>query len=135
MIRPATTAVLAVLAFLPLAAAADKAAKPAGEWTHAVGDFTINLKFSGETLHVQVAKNTGDTLDVDTAYGVTADGLLFGVVTKVEKAGTDAGPEKGDLFSFQCKVEKDMLTISDVNGNKVSDEAKQLLAGAYTKKK
>ena len=62
---------------------------------------------------------------------MTADGLLFGVVTKVEKKGTDEGPEKGDLFSFECKIDKDVLTLSELTGSKaVSDEGKQLLGGA-----
>ena len=67
---------------------------------------------------------------------MTADGLVFGVITKVEKKGTDEGPEKGDLFSFECKIDKDMLTVSDLNGSKgVSDDGRQLLQGEYTKKK
>ncbi len=138
MLRFATAAVLAVLASVSLASAADKAEKakkPTGEWTHTVGDFTVNLKFEDETLHLEVSKNNGDGLNVVTAYGVTADGLVFGVITKVEKRGTE-GPEKGDLFSFECKIDKDVLTISELTSSKgVSEEGKQLLAGQYTKKK
>ena len=139
MLRFATAAVLAVLASVPLATAADKAEKakkPSGEWTHTVGDFTVTFKFEDETLHVEVSKNNGDCLNVDAAYGVTADGLVFGVITKVEKKGTEEGPEKGDLFSFECKIDKDVLTISELTSGKgVSDEGKQLLGGQYTKKK
>lgn len=139
MHRFATAAVLAVLASVPLASAgekAEKAKRPIGEWTHIVGDFTVTFQFEHETMHLTVTKSNGEGLDVDTAYGVTADGLVFGVVTKVEKKGTDEGPEKGDLFSFECKIDKDVLTISDLTGSRpIADDAKQLIGGDYTKKK
>ena len=139
MLRFATAAVLAVLASVPLASAADKAEKakkPTGEWTHTVSDITVNVKFEDETLHLEVTKNDGDALNVDAAYGVTADGLLFGVVTKVEKKGTDEGPEKGDLFSFECKIDKDVLTHQRPDrqqGRLGRGEA--AARGQYTKKK
>ena len=66
------------------------------------------------------------------AYGLTKDGVLFGYTTKVDKKGTDDGPEKGDLFSFTYKVDGDALTISDLNGSKPpSDPAKALIQGEY----
>jgi hypothetical protein len=136
MLRYATAAVLAVLASVPLASAAEKAPKPTGEWTRTVGDFTITFKFEHHTMRMTATKNNGETLEVDTAYGMTEDGLVFGVLTKVDKKGTDEGPEKGDLFSFHCKIDKDVLTISDLTGSRpISDDAKQLVAGDYTKKK
>ncbi len=83
-----------------------------------------------------MSKSDGAMLTSDAAYGETADGLVFGVITKVEKKGTDEGPEKGVLFSFQCKVDKDTLTVSDLNASAgVSDTGRQLLQGEYTKKK
>ncbi len=139
MLRCATAAVLAVLASVPLASAAEKgekAKKPTGAWTHTVNDCTVTFTFKHDALQCDVTKTDGEALQIETAYGVTADGLLFGVVTKVEKKGADAGPEKGDLFSFEYKIDKDELTLSDLNGSKpISDEAKQLLTGQFTKKK
>ena len=53
----------------------------------------------------------------------------------MEKKGTDEGPEKGVLFSFQWKADKDTLTLSDYNASgAVPDAVHQLLEGAYKKK-
>jgi hypothetical protein len=136
MFRCATVAVLAVLASVPFASAADKAEKakkPTGAWTRTVNDVTITFTFHEDALEVQVAKNDGDSVTAHAAYAVTGDDLLFGVLTKVEKKGGE-GPEKGDLFSFQYKVEKDVLTISELNSKGGSDAA-GLLQGEYTAKK
>ncbi len=139
MLRCATAAVLTVLASVPLASAAEKAEKakkPTGAWTHTVNDCTVTFTFEHNALQCDITKTDGEAVHIETAYGVTPDDLLFGVVTKVEKKGTDAGPEKGDLFSFEYKIEKDELTLSDLNGSKpISDEAKQLLTGQFMKKK
>ncbi len=141
MLRCATAAVLAVLASVPFACAADKAdkadkpKKPIGAWTHTVQDVTITFTFDDDTLRCEMTKPDGTGLTADAAYGETADGLVFGVLTKVEKKGTDAGPDKGVLFSFQCKVDKDTLTVSDLNASAgVSDDGRQLLQGEYKKK-
>src|SRR5262249_46370432 len=138
MLRCATAAVLAVLAPLPLAPSADKAdkpKKPIGSWTHTVQDVTITFTFDDDTMRCALTKSDGTALTADSAYGVTADGLVFGVITKVEKKGTDAGPEKGDLFSFDCNVNKDVLTINNLNSSGgASDQARQLLQGEYKKK-
>ena len=138
MFRYATAAVLAVLAFAPFAPAADKAEKPkkpTGAWTHTVQDCTVVFTFQGDTLRCELTKTDGSALTTDAAYGVTADGLIFGVITKVEKKGTDAGPEKGDLFSFDYNVNKDVLTINNLSASTgVSDQARQLLQGYYKKK-
>ncbi len=138
MFRCATAAVLAVLASVPFACAADKAGKPhrpTGAWTHTVQDITITFTFRDDTLRCEMTKTDGTGLTTDAAYGETADGLVFGVITKVEKKGTDEGPDKGVLFSFQCKVDKDTLTVSDLNASAgVSDDGRQLLQGEYKKK-
>jgi hypothetical protein len=139
MFRCATAAVLAVLASVPLASAADKAEKakkPTGTWTHTVQDITVTFTFADDTLHCEMTKTDGTSLTADSAYGVTADGLVFGVITKVEKKGTDEGPEKGVLFSFQYTMDKDTLTVSDLNvSTGISDQGRQLLQGEYKRKK
>ena len=135
MFRCATAAVLAVLAFVPFTPAAEKATKAkklTGAWTRTVNDVTITFTFHDDTLEVHLAKNDGD-VNVHAAYAVTGDGLLFGVLTEVEKKGGE-GPEKGDLFSFQYKLEKDVMTISDLNSKGGSDAA-GLLQGEYAAKK
>jgi hypothetical protein len=135
MLRCATMAVLAVLASVPFAPAADKAEKakkPVGAWTRTVNDFTITFTFEEDTLVVELNKSSGEAVTVQASYGATADGLIFGVINKVEKKGND-GPEKGDLFSFQYKLEKDTMTLSDLNSKGGSDAA-QVLQGEYKQK-
>ena len=139
MFRCATAAVLAVLASIPLASAADKAEKakkPTGTWTHTVQDCTITFTITDDALRCELTKTDGTSVTTDSSYGVTPDGLVFGVITKVEKKGTDDGPEKGVLFSFQCKADKDALTVSDLTASSgVSDAGRQLLQGEYKRKK
>ena len=139
MVRCATAAVLAVLASAPFALAADKAEKamkPIGAWTHTVNDATVTLTFKDDTFRAEIMNTSGVSITADGSYGVTADGLVFGVITKVEKKGTDEAPEKGTLFSFQSKVEKGTLTLSDLTASSgVSDTGRQLLQGDYSKKK
>ena len=136
MLRCATAAVLAVLASVPFASAADKAdkpKKPAGAWTRTVQDVTVTFTFEDDTLRCALTKSDGTGLTADCAYGVTADGLVFGVVTKVEKKGTNEGPTEGELFSFQFTVDGDKLTISDLKTSSGGGDAKQLVEGDYKK--
>jgi hypothetical protein len=141
MFRCATAALLVVLASVPFAPAADKPAKaektnkPIGTWTHTVNEFTVAFTIKPHGLTVEVAKSDAESLTMNAAYGVTEDGVLFGVITKVDKKGTDEGPEKGDLFSFAYKVDGETLTVSDLNGSKPpSDPARQLIQGEYKAK-
>jgi len=135
MPRCATAAVLAVLASVPLASAADKPARPSGTWTRTVNEFTVTFTFQADTLTCDVSKTSGESIVTQAAYGVTADGVLFGFITNVDKKGTDAGPEKGDLFSFTMKLDKDTLKFGDFNSSRGrTDQAAQLLEGEYQKK-
>ena len=138
MFRCTTAALLTVVASTAFAPAADKPAtaektnKPTGTWTRTFNEFTVTFKFEAHKMVVEVAKSDAESLTVHAAYSVTDDGVLFGYTTKVEKKGTDEGPEKGDLFSFAYKIEGDSLTVSDLNGSKPpSDPARQLIQGEY----
>ncbi len=135
MIRCASVILLTLAAF---AFAADQPAKtkaanmPIGTWTHAVNEFTVTFKFEAHKMAITVAKNEAESVTIDAAYSVTGDGVLFAYTTKVEKKGTDEGPEKGDLFSFAYKIDGDALTVSDLNGSRPpSDPARQLIQGEY----
>ncbi|HBI42249.1 MAG TPA: hypothetical protein DDY78_05240 [Planctomycetales bacterium] len=141
MFRCATAALLVVLASVPFVPAADKPAKaektnkPIGIWSHTVNEFTATFTIKPHGLTFEVAKSDAESLTVHAAYGVTEDGVLFGVITKIDKKGTDEGPEKGDLFSFGYKVDGETITVSDLNGSKPpSDQARQLIQGEYKAK-
>lgn len=115
------------------ATGADDVKKPAGAWTRTAGDNKITFDFKADSLHVTIT-NSGNSLEIVADYGLTKEGTLYGIVTKVERKGIDGGPEKGALFSFRVKMDKDTLTISDLKATEGQDESKQLVQGDYKKK-
>ncbi len=131
----ALATVLAFASFVPAAdkpPTAEKSNKPAGTWTRTFNEFTVTFTFKDRDMKIEAAKNDAESVAVHAAYGVTDEGEVFGYTTKVDKKGTEEGPEKGDLFSFAYKIDGDTLTISDLNGSKPpSDGAKQLIQGEY----
>jgi hypothetical protein len=137
MNRSAAAAVLAVLVCVPLAPAADKAAvkKPTGVWVKKVNDATVTFTIEDDAMTCELLGGDGNSITAHGAYGVTEDGVLFGIITKVDKKGTNDGPEKGDLFSFQVKVDKDTLTLSDLHTPQDSPRAREIIQGEYKKKK
>jgi hypothetical protein len=127
--------VLALAASIVLpAAAADKEparAKPLGAWERGAGDAKVTFTFTADTLKAVVATG-GATVTVDADYGVTKDGTLFGLVTKVVREGTNDGPSENDLFRFRFTVDKDKLTLKDLHP--ANDDVKAILEGDYKKK-
>src|SRR5262245_52495869 len=128
-------ALLLVLAVGPLALAAEKAAKkPLGTWTRESDGRKLTFGFKDDTMTVRFSH--GDRkFEATAAYGVTDEGLLFGVFTKSDKKEGEGGPDKGQLFSFRYEVKGNELTISDLNGTKVNDEARKHVEGVYTNEK
>src|SRR5262249_6948797 len=134
MLRRACAA-LTLLALAPLTPAADKPAvkKPLGTWVREVKGCTLTWAVQAETLTFTMQDE--GTLKVHACYGVTPDGTLFACVTKVEKTG-DAGPDKGELFSFRFKLEKGDLVVSGLKTTAGDGaEAKALVEGTYKKAK
>jgi hypothetical protein len=138
MARTTTTALLAALVLVATAAGEEKKAKadkPVGTWTRKSSNGTeVTFKIADDKMSVEVVTPNGGTITADVKYGVTDDGTLFGVITKVEKKGTDAGPEKGVLIGFQFKVTKDKLTLSNFRASVDNPQAKELVEGDYEKK-
>jgi hypothetical protein len=130
-------AALAVLVLVTTARAADEPSarvkKLLGTWTRTVNGSTVTFQFKADQLHAKVSTD-GATITVEGDYGVTKDGIVFGIITKVTKVGTNDGPAEGDLFRFTFKLDKDKATLKDLKGAE-GDEAKQLIQGEYQKKK
>src|SRR5437016_4059168 len=109
-----STSVAAALAFLfagaALCRAEEQPAKPIGTWTRQAGDHDIKFEIKPDGMRCTL-KQGGSSVDIDMDYGVSKDGVLFGRIRKVEKTGTDNGPEAGELFSFRIAVNKDTLTV------------------------
>jgi hypothetical protein len=106
-------------------------AKPTGTWEHKVGDTQVKLQVRADSLHFSII-GAGVTIDVDADYGVTRDGTLFGIITKVKAEGTDRPPTEGKLFSFHVAVANNVLTVKDLKGTD-NGEARQLVEGEYKK--
>jgi hypothetical protein len=135
MLRSSIVAVFAVVVAAVAAAADKKGDKPLGAWTRKLpDDAVVTFTFDADKMKCEVVTANGETVTVHGAYGVTEDGLLFGVMTRVEKKGTDSGPEKGELFSFKFKPGKDVLTLSDYKSSVDRPQDKVIVEGEYKKK-
>ncbi|SRR6266851_9146934 len=137
MARSFVAAVLAVLLAVYAGLAEDKKAevkKPLGAWTRELAGNTVTFTFEADALKCVITNSGGETITVLAAYGVAEGDTVFGLITKVEKTGTNSGPEKGELFSFRFKADKDALTLSELKGSSEREEAKQLIQGEYKKK-
>lgn len=128
MSRMISIGMLAILA--GAAPAADgKARGPVGTWERQTGDTLVRLMIKGGDLHIAV-HSPDAILEVGADYGVTKAGVLYGIVTKVEKKGTEEGPPEGQLFSFRFRVSGETLTVSELKGSE-ADDFRSWLEGDY----
>jgi hypothetical protein len=136
MRKCAVVAVAVVGLALTAFAAEDKAApkKPMGAWKHTAGDNTVTFHFGENTVRTVVDAN-GNTIEVESDYGMSKDGVIFGRIAKVTKKGTDEGPAEGELFSLKIAIDKDTLTVSDFKSSNDREEVKQLINGDYQREK
>jgi len=139
MVRTLTASALAALVLASVAASEEKKAKgdakPIGTWSRTLGnDTVVTFVIAEDKMSCEVKAPGGETVTAHGKYGVTEDGTLFGVITKVEKTGTDQGPDKGELFGFRFKIDKDKMTLSDYRGSVDRPSAKELIEGDFKKK-
>jgi hypothetical protein len=134
MSRWDTTALLVLLVgVISVRAEADKkeepVKKPVGSWSKESDEGKITFAFKADNTLKVTLKNNDTTIELDTDYGMSKDGYVFGRITKV-KGGN--GPNEGDLFSFKVKVDKTTLTLSDLTSGKGADDnVKKLIEGDY----
>lgn len=123
-----------VLSVVAPAVGADKASpkKPLGTWVREAEGRTVTFVIKADTLTVSL--DDGNKTVATAAYGLTSEGVLFGVLTRVENAG-DNGPEKGDLFRFQFSASKEELTISDLAGTRINEGGRKVVEGSYKAKR
>ncbi len=103
--------------------------KPVGTWERQAGDAQVRLAIKGESLHLTFSSPDA-VADVDADYGANKSGLAFGVITKIEKKGTEADFGEGQLFSFRFSLSKDGLKISEAKAPD-ADQLRQWLDGDY----
>jgi hypothetical protein len=130
----APTLVLALLASALVTAQAggDKKKgppRPEGTYTRTEGDVKVTFEFKKRHLQCTLTEGT-KKLTAHADFGVSKDGVLFGRISKIEKAGFDEGPKEGTLFSFRFVLKEGGMTVRDLeapgNGN-----AKQIIEGDY----
>jgi hypothetical protein len=123
-----------VLALAVPAMADDKvdAKKLKGNWLREVQGTKLLYKFKDDgKMEAQLTPQGADkAIIVSVDYTVEKDGVLSGVITKVENGGDNGGPQKGDKFSMKIEVGKETLIVSDFKGVEGA-EVKQLVEGEY----
>ena len=105
--------------------------KPQGTFVKEGGDQKVTMTFKDDQLTVLLGEGE---LKVEAAFSVTGE-VVFGSIIKVEKGSDGGGPSKRDLFSFEVKMDKSEMTVSDLRGTHTSDESKRVVEGNYKQQK
>ncbi len=125
-----------ILAFTVPVLADEKfdAKKLKGNWLREVQGTKLLYKFKVDgKMEARLTPQGADTaIIVSVDYTVDKDGVVSGVITKVENGGDNGGPQKGDKFSMKVEVGKETLIVSDFKGVEGA-EVKQLVEGEYKK--
>ena len=104
-----------------------------GTWSKQAGEFEVEFVFKGEKLAISL-KRGSDKLILDSDVAVSRDGRVFGRVAVVTEDGIAGGGDKGELFTFNAKVSGKSVTVSELRGTNVSDDARKLVEGEFKKK-
>ena len=132
---PLRTAFLCCLVLASASFAEEKVAKkPLGTWARENNGHKFVFAIKAETLTIHMTNAQG-SLVAEANYGVTSDGTLFGILTKVETKGIENGPQKGDLFGFDFSANKTELTLSNLKGTRTSEGAAKTVEGVYALEK
>lgn len=119
-----------VLLVAPALADQTPVKKPIGTWQREADSHKITFVIKADSLTVRLENSS--KVEAKAACAMTADGVLFGIITAVDRS--DNGPDKGDLFSFRVAVDGKQLTVSELNGTKVNDNSRKIIEGSYTRK-
>ena len=104
-----------------------------GTWSKQAGEFEVEFAFKGEKLAISL-KRGSDKLILDSDVAVSRDGRVFGRVAVVTEDGIAGGGDKGELFTFNATVSGKSVTVSELRGTNVSDDARKLVEGEFKKK-
>jgi hypothetical protein len=125
--------VLALFACASLVRADDKDKDELkGTFTKKAGDFDLTFKFEKAGEFTFKMSNGTDGCVMDVKYTKEKDGLIKAEVTKFEKIGNfGAEKEKGYKFTMKAKLKDKKLEISEIEGDDISEDAKQTVQGEY----
>lgn len=131
-----TLSVLALFAAGTLvipAAAEEKKDKPlSGTYTRKAGDLDLKMVWKKDNIF-EFHGNMGDSGFVMTSkYTKEKDGTYKCEVTDFEKKGDfPASKDKGYKFSFKLELKDKKVVLSDLMGDDITNEQKQLVEGDY----
>ena len=90
------------------------------------------FKDDGKMTAKLTPQGSDQSIIVEVDYTIDKNGVISGVITKVEAPMAEGLPSKGDKFSMKVEVGKETLIISDFKGVE-GGEIKQLVEGEYKK--
>lgn len=99
-----------------------------GTWRKETNSGSVTFTFNKKELTCKLVVD-GSDIELQASYGITTEGILFGIVTNLKKDDTGQGPAKGTLFSFQLSKSDQGLTLSNFKPD--DGEGKTLLEGLY----
>jgi hypothetical protein len=97
-------------------------------------DAELRLKGGKLSWLIQYPKR-GSTVRIEAEHGVTRDGVLYGIIMRVDYGAADVRqlPDEDDTFSFRFRVDDRVLIIKDLRG-KGFDDLKKVAQGRYKRK-
>lgn len=104
-----------------------------GKWVRGEDGSAITFTFTEKTLEIKLERD-GNKLVLDNDFQVGREATVFGRVVEIKADGINSNATKGDFFSFVLDVEGDKVTVKDLKGTNVSEQAKTLIEGEYKKK-
>jgi hypothetical protein len=124
--------ILVCLMVPPRSFAQSPPSRPLGTWERRLGPEPLRLYVEEARLHLVVPGDNACTVHAD--YGMTKDGVIFGIVTSVEARDETASAAEKELLeqTFRCRFRMDegALVISEV---KIGNLEKQGIWGGRFK--
>ncbi len=93
--------------------------KPLGKWERKMGKDHVTLIVEENRLHVTIVGESPCTLHAD--YGMTKDGIVYGVITSYESDEEDADKSIFDApFTCRYRIDEGALIIRDLKCREVT---------------
>jgi hypothetical protein len=128
--------VIALLGLFSVSFAEDKKekaeARPKGKFTKSANNLEISFEFKKDDVIVFTMGdgNNGCTLEAKATF--EKDGKVKCKTEKFETQGNfPVQKEKGYVFSFKYKIDGKKIVISDLEGDDINDEAREIVGGDY----
>jgi hypothetical protein len=98
---------------------AQETAKPLGKWERKIGKSHVTLIVEESRLHVTVVGEEPCTLHAD--YGMTKDGIVYGIITSYESEEEDTDRSVFDApFTCRYRIDEGALIIRDLKCREVT---------------